>query len=97
LNFRPKGERVQFHLFDHRCKSIGALRSDKSFHPDLLHKILPAVGVDPTKLDQAARAVMRGLQRLCVTCNRKKRSQHRPAEGTAAVGFKEYSPTALTP
>jgi hypothetical protein len=63
---------------------------------DLLQKMLPALGLDSNALTRADPALMRDLQRLCVTCGNKRRCQHDLAEGTAAGGFSEYCPNAFT-
>jgi pyrroloquinoline quinone (PQQ) biosynthesis protein C len=63
---------------------------------DLLQKMLPALGIDPEKLAEADPLVMRDLQRLCVTCNKKKRCQHELAEGKAAADFRQFCPNAVT-
>ncbi len=63
---------------------------------DLLQKMLPALGVDSEALTRADPALMRDLQRLCVTCGNKRRCQHDLAEGTAVGGFHEFCPNAFT-
>lgn len=63
---------------------------------DLLLKMLTALRVDPDALAKADPAVMRDLQRLCITCSQKGRCQHELAEGTAAGHFREFCPNAFT-
>jgi hypothetical protein len=62
----------------------------------LLQKMLVALKVDAAVLEKASPAVMRDLQRLCITCSNKKRCEHELAEGTAAEHFRDYCPNAFT-
>jgi hypothetical protein len=63
---------------------------------DLLEKMLINLCVDPVALANANPAVMRDLQRLCVSCSQKERCQHELQEGTAAERFHEFCPNAFT-
>ncbi len=63
---------------------------------DLLQKMLVALNVDPEVLTKSNPAVMRDLQRLCISCSRKSRCQHELAVGTAAEHFHEFCPNAFT-
>ena len=63
---------------------------------DLLQKMLVALGVAPETLVKRDPAVMRDLQRLCVSCSRKSRCQHDLAVGEAAERFHEFCPNAFT-
>ena len=63
---------------------------------DLLQKMLVALGVAPETLIKRDPAVMRDLQRLCVSCSHKSRCQHELAVGEAAERFHEFCPNAFT-
>ena len=63
---------------------------------DLLQKMLVALGVAPETLIKRNPAVMRDLQRLCVSCSHKSRCQHELAIGEAAARFHEFCPNAFT-
>ncbi len=63
---------------------------------DLLQKMLVALNVDPEILSKSDPAVMRDLQRLCISCSHKSRCQHELAVGTAAEHFHEFCPNAFT-
>lgn len=63
---------------------------------DQLQKMLVALKVDAKVLEKASPAVMRDLQRLCISCGNKKRCEHELAKGTAAEHFHEYCPNAFT-
>jgi transcriptional regulator with XRE-family HTH domain len=63
---------------------------------DLLQKMLVALGVAPETLIKHDPAVMRDLQRLCVSCTHKSRCQHELALGEAAERFHEFCPNAYT-
>ena len=63
---------------------------------ELLSKMLTALRVDPEALAKSDPAVMRDLQRLCVSCGQKGRCQHELAKGTAAEHFHEFCPNAFT-
>lgn len=63
---------------------------------DLLQKMLVALHVDPQEIAKTNPAVMRDLQRLCITCSNKKQCAHELARGTAAEHFHDYCPNAFT-
>ena len=63
---------------------------------DLVQKMLVALKVDATVLEKTNPAVMRDLQRLCITCGSKKQCKHELAKGTAADHFREFCPNAFT-
>lgn len=63
---------------------------------DLLQKMLIALGVDPDVLAKRDPAVMRDLQRLCISCSHKRLCQHELADGVAAEHFHEFCPNAFT-
>ncbi len=63
---------------------------------DNLQKMLLALDVDPDKLEKTNPAVMRDLQRLCVSCGHKSRCQREVASGGAGAHFHEYCPNAFT-
>jgi len=63
---------------------------------DLLQKMLVALGVDPDALAKRDPAVMRDLQRLCISCSHKRLCQHELAAGKAAAHFHEFCPNAFT-
>jgi hypothetical protein len=58
--------------------------------------MLITLNVDPDELECDNPAVMRDLQRLCITCANKARCQHELAAGTAAAHFHEFCPNAFT-
>jgi hypothetical protein len=62
----------------------------------LLSELLKALGVDPKKLAQRDPAMMRDLQRLCVSCGYKRQCEHDLREGTSAGRYTEYCPNAYT-
>lgn len=77
----------------------GELREIASKGPgaaDLLNKMLVALQVDPKSIETTDLAVMRDLQRVCITCGDKTRCRHELADGTAADHFHEYCPNAFT-
>ena len=63
---------------------------------DELPKLLSALGVDPQKLSSADPALMRSLQRICITCGHKDQCQHNLAAGTAAGHYRYYCPNAVS-
>jgi hypothetical protein len=63
---------------------------------DELPKLLLALGVDPKKLASDDPALMRDLQRLCITCGHKKRCEHELGAGTAAQNYRSYCPNAVS-
>jgi transcriptional regulator with XRE-family HTH domain len=63
---------------------------------DLLQRMLIALDVDPVALAKDDPAVMRDLQRLCVSCTHKRRCRHELAAGTASRHFHEFCPNAFT-
>lgn len=63
---------------------------------DLLQKLLVALHVDPNEITKTEPAVMRDLQRLCVSCTDKARCAHELDVGTAAKHFHDYCPNAYT-
>ena len=62
----------------------------------LLRKMLLALEVNPHELQRGEPAVMRDLQRLCVTCGYKRQCERELAAGTAAGKFQAYCPNAFT-
>jgi len=63
---------------------------------DELPKLLRALGVDPKKLASDDPAVMRSLQRICISCGHKDQCQHDLAAGTAASNYRDYCPNAMS-
>lgn len=63
---------------------------------DLLQKMLVALHVDPDKLAKANPAVLRDLQRLCISCSNKARCAHELDVGSAGEHFRDYCPNAFT-
>jgi hypothetical protein len=63
---------------------------------DLLQKLLVALGVDPKGLAHTDPAVMRDLQRLCVTCGHKQQCTHDLDIGVMNENFRDYCPNAYT-
>jgi len=62
----------------------------------LLVELLKALGVDPKKLANQDPAMMRDLQRLCVSCGYKRQCEHDLREGSSAAHYAEYCPNAYT-
>ncbi|MEJ2378592.1 MAG: hypothetical protein P8Y71_25500 [Pseudolabrys sp.] len=62
----------------------------------LLRRLLLALGVKPTELERGDPAVMRDLQRLCITCGYKRKCERDLAAGTLADEFRDYCPNAYT-
>jgi len=60
----------------------------------LLLRMLKALGVDPTNLSIEKSAVMRDLQRLCVTRGYKQYCERDLAKGAAAERYGDYCPNA---
>ena len=73
----------------------GIARKDEGA-ADNLQRMLLALDVDPDKLEKTNPAVMRDLQRLCVSCAHKSRCQREVASGGADAHFHEYCPNAFT-
>ena len=63
---------------------------------DELPKLLRALGVDPQKLASDDPAIMRSLQRICISCGHKDQCQHDLATGTAASKYGDYCPNAMS-
>ncbi len=63
---------------------------------DELPTLLCALGVDPQKLASDDPAVMRSLQRICISCGHKDQCQHDLAAGTAASKYRDYCPNAIS-
>jgi hypothetical protein len=71
--------------------------SNKGPHAaDELPKLLRALGVDPQKLASDDPAIMRSLQRICISCGAKDRCRHDLAMGTAADNYRDYCPNAMS-
>lgn len=62
---------------------------------DELPKLLRALGVDPQKLSSNDPALMRSLQRICISCGHKDQCQHHLAMGTATDNYRDYCPNAM--
>ncbi len=62
----------------------------------LLLRMLEALGVDPKNLGVEKPAVMRDLQRLCITCGYKQTCERDLAKGMAAERYEDYCPNAYT-
>lgn len=79
--------------------SSAELREVASKGPEsaaLLGRMLTTLGVDANELDSADPAVMRDLQRLCVSCGHKQQCMHEFDAGTAAAHYHEFCPNAYT-
>lgn len=63
---------------------------------DKLKQMLVALKVDPAALSKSDPAVMRDLQRLCVSCTHKQQCAHELDVGTAATHFHEFCPNSYT-
>jgi len=63
---------------------------------DQLPQLLIALGVNPKKLTSDDPALMRDLQRLCITCGHKNRCEHEVAAGTAAQNYRSFCPNAIS-
>ena len=70
--------------------------TDKGQHAaDELARLLRALGVDPQKLRSADPALMRSLERVCITCGHKDQCRHNLSAGTAAGHYQYYCPNAI--
>ena len=78
------------------AKELRELASKGPGAADLLQKMLAALNVDPNAIAKTDPAIMRDLQRLCITCSHKKRCERDLAKGGAAAHFHEYCPNAFT-
>ncbi len=63
---------------------------------DLLQQMLVALHVDPGNLAKANPAVLRDLQRLCISCANKTQCAHELDVGTAGEHFRDFCPNAFT-
>jgi uncharacterized protein YjiS (DUF1127 family) len=63
---------------------------------DELPKLLRALRVDPQKLASDDPAIMRSLERICISCGHKNQCQHDLAAGTAASHYRDYCPNAMS-
>jgi len=63
---------------------------------DELPKLLPALRVDPQKLASDDPAIMRSLERFCISCGHKNQCQHDLAAGTAVSHYRDYCPNAMS-
>ena len=79
-----------------RPSELAALARKGPHAADLLNKLLAALGVDADKLSHSDPAVMRDLQRLCISCGHKRQCEHDLARGEAAGLFHDYCPNAFT-
>jgi len=62
---------------------------------DQLPQLLLALGVDPKKLASDNPAMMRDLQRRCITCTNKRRCERELAAGTTAQHYRGYCLNAI--
>ena len=63
---------------------------------DLVHRMLPALGVDLKALALSDALVLHDLERLCVVCRNKGRCRHELEQGTAADNYRAFCPNAVT-
>jgi hypothetical protein len=63
---------------------------------DLVHRMLPALGVDLKSLALSDALVLHDLERLCVVCRNKGRCRHELEDRTAADNYREFCPNAVT-
>lgn len=75
-------------------QDLAALSSKSPQSAALLEQMLTALGVDAEAHKDAA--VLRDLQRLCVSCGEKQRCMHEFDVGGAAKHFREYCPNSYT-
>ena len=62
----------------------------------LLRRLLVALGVNADELERCDPAVMRDLQRLCITCGYKRQCELDLASGAITDNFRDYCPNAFT-
>ena len=62
---------------------------------DELSRLLRALGVNPQKVRSADPALMRSLERVCITCGHKDQCRHNLSAGTAAGHYEYYCPNAV--
>ena len=63
---------------------------------NLLQKLLIALGINPGKLLRNEPAIMRDLQRLCITCASKQQCEFDLLNDKAIDKFRDYCPNAFT-
>jgi transcriptional regulator with XRE-family HTH domain len=63
---------------------------------DDLKRMLVALGVDPNRLSKLDGSIRLDLQRLCASCDNKRRCRRELASGTAAAHYPEFCPNAFT-
>lgn len=78
------------------ASELRTLAAKDSHSADLLYKMLAALKVDAQDLTRHEPAVMRDLERLCVSCSNKRRCQYELADGTAPEHFHDFCPNAYT-
>lgn len=76
-----------------QLRELSSKSADSSM---LLGKMLVSLGVDGRRVASEDSAVMRDLQRLCVTCGSRERCIHELAAGTAGAHYHEFCPNAYT-
>ena len=77
-------------------EQLRALASKGPEAAALLNKLLVALHVEPDALQKSEPAIVRDMQRLCISCKEKKRCQRELTEGTAAEHYHSYCPNAFT-
>ena len=76
-------------------EEFASLASNGPHAADQLPRLLRALGVDPVELASVDPAMLRGLERICITCGHKDQCEHDLAAGTAAQGsYNDYCPNA---
>jgi len=77
-------------------RELAALETHGPDAAEQLKKLLVAVGLDSNSLENEEPAVMRDLQRLCTSCDEKKRCKFDLINGLMTENFRDYCPNAFT-
>lgn len=72
------------------------LVTEKTETAAALHELLAVLGIDAGSLELQDPAVMRELQRLCLTCRHKQECAYHLAQGTAVEHYEDFCPNSHT-
>jgi hypothetical protein len=91
-----KGLRLDRPMSAFEGNELMALSKKGPNSADQLQKLLIALGVDPQALSYTDPAIVRDLQRLCITCSYKRRCDLDVVSGKLTENFHDYCPNAFT-
>lgn len=77
-------------------RELMKLVTEKTQTAAALHELLAALGIEAKSLELENPAVMRELQRQCLTCNHKPECAYHLAQGTAAEHYRGFCPNSYT-